>query len=499
MLLRSQPCEGGSVPYVPPLSLPPPATARGGSLDGLVAFLNTAAGLRVFKKAFRDNMLYKAQRYAELLERSHRAAEEALEVINLKMPDLKRAARIEADDRSDHWNIFETVSGPYREAKGRSSQFEAVLKRARARLTGTMAFDRVTADDAAKGLRDDLVSALERLSNFAAQGHIVAKVVDIVASFLKDPRLFRTKLLNFMMMGGAGTGKTTLAEAIGDVLAKAGMFVGNNLIEAGRGELVGQYMGETVAKTRSFLVSNLDAGVIFVDEAYAITPWEDGKPESYGTEAATAMVEFMTRYQGLYCLITAGYERDMTRYFLPANEGLDRRFPNKFVLADMSPDELVLVFKRQLLRAQGLTVPNAGSPLASERYFSPAAYAYLRGLLAVAMQGDTSYADEVDPRTRRTYRRVRTFRPRWECLHRVFEHQAGAMANLADEAVTVLYATIRFEDVLAAQRRKGRAARPPIREQGVQTMRDIVVQRIRSMAFSDVDAFLRELEQVERG
>ena len=50
---------------------------------------------------------------------------------------------------------------------------------------------------------------------------------------------------------------------------------------------MGQYMGETVTKTRNFLVNNLDNGVIFIDEAYAITPWEDGKPESYGTEATT--------------------------------------------------------------------------------------------------------------------------------------------------------------------------------------------------------------------
>ena len=61
-----------------------------------------------------------------------------------------------------------------------------------------------------------------------------------LSSFIKDPRLFRTRLMNFVLMGGAGTGKTTLAQAIGDVFARSGMFVGDNLILAGRGELVGQ-------------------------------------------------------------------------------------------------------------------------------------------------------------------------------------------------------------------------------------------------------------------
>ena len=111
--------------------------------------------------------------------------------------------------------------------------------------------DLVGDDDAIYGLREDLVDALETLGRFTAQGHIVTKVAEIVAAFLKNPKLFRVKLMNFMMMGGAGTGKTSIAEAIGDVFARAGMFVGNRLIQAGRAELVGQYEGQTVARTRN--------------------------------------------------------------------------------------------------------------------------------------------------------------------------------------------------------------------------------------------------------
>ena len=87
-------------------------------------------------------------------------------------------------------------------------------------------------------------------------------------------------------------------------------------------------------------MANLDRGVVFIDEAYALTQWSDGKPEGYGSEAVSAMVEFMTRYKGLYCLLAAGYEREMTRYFLPTNPGLPRRFPYRFVLHDLTPDEL---------------------------------------------------------------------------------------------------------------------------------------------------------------
>ena len=463
-----------------------------GDIHGLVKILSSPAGLRMFKKAYRENMLYKIQRYSDLLERCQKDVSDAMDVIRIKMPDLKRAASIKTDDSSDNWHIFDSISGPYTRAKEQASQFEAILNRARERLTGTMEMDRVTSDDIVKDHRDALVQALRRLGAFSSQPHIIANVVDVVASFIKDPRLFRTRLMNFMLLGNAGTGKTSIAEAIGDVLAKAGIFVGNNLTMAGRGELVGQYMGETVTKTRQFLMSNLDNGVIFIDEAYAITPWEDGKPESYGTEATTAMVEFMTRYPGLYCIITAGYEKEMIRYFLPANEGLSRRFPNKFVLRTLSPVEMVEIFKRQLRRAQGMQDTEDDT-----EYFSTDAYEYLERLIEVCTEGRVTHADEIDPCTRRTYKKVRTFEPSWDYMFRVFEHHAGSMTTLADEAITVLYTTISFRDVITSQKKKGRHSRPTIRRQGIDVMRRAVIQRIRNMAFSDISLFLNQLAHVE--
>ena len=470
------------------------ASVPASSLPDLMAYLSSNPGLRIFKRAYRENMLYKVSRYEDLLIHAQRGVADAMDVIRLKVPELKRAAGLPQANTSDNWHIFDSISGGYQAATDQASRMEAILNRARERLTGSMAFDRVTTDDVAKVHRDALVGALERLYTFSAQAHVIAHVVDIVASFLKDPRLFRTKMMNFMLLGSAGTGKTTLAEAMGDVFAKAGMFVGNNLVIAGRGELVGQYMGETVTKTRQFLVGNLDNGVIFIDEAYAITPWEDGKPESYGTESATAMVEFMTRYPGLYCIITAGYEREMVRYFLSSNEGLDRRFPHKFVLRTLAADEMIVIFQRQLVRAQGLALPNDD---VVPRYFSNDAYCYLRALIAVSLQGEISYVDEFDNATRRSYKRVRQFRPTFEYMYRIFAHQAGSMANLADEAITVLYTTLNFADVARCYKKKGRPARPDLPQQGISTMKRIVVQRIRNMALSDSDVFLRQFQQVQ--
>lgn len=466
------------------------------SLQTLVELLQSAHGLRMFKRAYRENMLYKVGRYTELLERAQRDVTDAIDVIRIKMPDLKSAANVPPNDNSDNWHIFESISGAYQSATDQASRFEAILNRARERLSGSMEFDRVTSDDIAKDHRDSLVKALEELTAFTVQSHVVENVVDVVSSFIKDPRLFRTRLMNFMLMGGAGTGKTTLAQTIGDVFARAGMFVGDKLVLAGRGELVGQYMGETVTKTRNFLIGNLDSGVIFIDEAYAITPWEDGKPESYGTEATTAMVEFMTRFPGLYCIITAGYEREIVRYFLPSNEGLSRRFPNKFVLNSMTPEQLMRVFQRQLVRAQGYSITHDET---TSNFFTDDACEYLMRIVDISMEGDVTYCNERDPGTRREYTHVRHFRPRWGCMYKLFEHQAGSMANLADEAITVLYTTLSFKEVISFHKRKrAKHSRPPIRRQGIPTMQRILTRRIHNIALSESDEFVRQFREIER-
>lgn len=457
----------------------PEEAAEASSLDELIAVLSTDEGRATFVRAFRANMAYKVERYAELQERAEELVAREQEVIAVKRPRLKEAAGLDAKDKSDDWSIFDSISQNYREARDRASQFEAIRERAQERLCGD-------ADAAA------LVEALQRLTIFSCQHHILRRVVDLVASFLKDPRLFRRRMMNFIFMGGAGTGKSMISAAIGDVFAKAGMFVGSRLIEAGRAELVGQYEGQTVARTRDFLMANLDCGVIFIDEAYAITPWQDGKPEGYGSEATTAMVEFMTRFQGLYCIITAGYEREMTRYFLPTNEGLSRRFPYKFVLRDMPPPALVRVFQRQMLEMQGLPAPVGEGALASEDYFSAEAYRYLSRLLSLATDGTVEHVSEEDAATRRRYDRVRRFHPRWPRLYEVFEHQAGAMELLAYEAITVLMATVTFDEVA------GGGARTGFRRQPTCVMRQVIEHRIEGMALSEADSYLDELARVEQ-
>lgn len=469
------------------------------NLRELTMLLQTPGGLKMLKTAYRSNMEFKIERYGDLLVVAEQEVQKHLDVINLTVPELKRLAGVKDD--SDNWQIFESVNSQYKEAKARAASFEAIRERARDKMTGTMSYEEVRSSDQIKTVRDELLTNLKRLTNFtSSQPHVVRKVVDIVGSFIKDPTIFRKKLMNFMLCGGAGTGKTTLAKEIGKVFASAGLFVSGSVIEAGRAELVGQYEGQTVARTRDFLVSNLDNGIVFIDEAYAITPWDKGKPEGYGSEAATAMVEFMTKYPGLYCIIVAGYERQMTRYFLGSNEGMSRRFPNKFVLKDFKSDDLMLVFKRKLLEIQEIPISDGkGAPLESETYFSKEAWDYLAAIIEESIQGETLHSDEYDDSTRKTYKNVLTFMPLHNYMYSLFENQAGSMYLLADEAVTVLMTKIAYDDVIMAQKKAGAGSRPVFRTQGIDVMKTIVRERIRTMALSNAGDFLTELATMERG
>lgn len=467
------------------------------NLRELIGVLLTPKGVRMLKSAYRENMNFKVAKYDELLREAQQEVDHEAALLTNKTPDLKRASMVTGDD--SNWQIFERIGQRYMDATDRVASFTAIKRQAVERLAGSMGVEDVRSNDAVYRLRDSLVTALRNLANFSSQPHIVATTVDIVGAYLKNPKLIQTKFLNFMMVGPAGTGKTTIAKAIATTFAAAGMFVGGKVTEAGRAEFVGEYEGQTVARTRNFLVSHLDRGVVFVDEAYALTQWDKGKPEGYGSEAVTAMVEFTTKYKGLYCLITAGYEKEMTRYFLPTNPGLTRRFPYRFVLRDLGPDDLMHVFMRTLLTEQGKEVPAGRAvPLESERYFTEEAWDYLRSLLAACTEGTMYFdAEEYDASTNKTYQNVARFVPRYPLMYALFENQAGSMTNLAEEAITVLMRTVTYEEAITVQQRTRGIARASIRTQDGVVMRDIIVQRISNSALSQADQVLHELGVVE--
>ncbi|MBW8485835.1 AAA family ATPase [Actinomadura parmotrematis] len=145
---------------------------------------------------------------------------------------------------------------------------------------------------------------------------------------------------HMLFTGDPGTGKTVVARLLARIYKDLGVLSSGHLVEVGRGDLVGQYLGETAQKTRA-TVQRAVGGVLFIDEAYALTQSDLG--EDYGAEAIAELVKALEDHRDDLVVIAAGYEADMAR-FASANPGLASRFPTTVRFPDFTDAELVDIF-----------------------------------------------------------------------------------------------------------------------------------------------------------
>ena len=142
--------------------------------------------------------------------------------------------------------------------------------------------------------------------------------------------------LHSLFLGNPGTGKTTVARLVGEVLYQKGVIAKNKLIEVTRTDLVGTHIGHTAVKTREVLESAL-GGVLFVDEAYTLN---SGSSNDFGQEALDEILKFMEDHRDDIVIIFAGYTKEMGE-FLNMNSGLRSRIPNTFDFEDYTEEEIV--------------------------------------------------------------------------------------------------------------------------------------------------------------
>ena len=213
------------------------------------------------------------------------------------------------------------------------------------------------------GAVDEIKQELDELVGLAPVKEYVFGLADnIQVQQRRAAAGFKTASLSMHMIftGNPGTGKTTIARLVARYLKAIGALKGGQLIEVGRGDLVGRYTGHTAPLTNSVIESAL-GGVLFIDEAYSLYR---GEQDSFGLEAIDTLVKGMEDHRDELVVVLAGYTREM-EVFLTANSGLASRFPNKIEFPDYTADELlditnVLAKGKGYRLAEGCTFPLLG-------------------------------------------------------------------------------------------------------------------------------------------
>ena len=146
--------------------------------------------------------------------------------------------------------------------------------------------------------------------------------------------------MNFVLKGNQGTGKTSIARKMGEVLQAMEILPTSRVMEVSRATLVGKYMGET-PKIVNNVCDKAMGGILFIDEAYTLSSEHD----QYGKEAIDTLMKRMEDDRGKFVVIAAGYKDEMET-FLAVNPGLASRFTHKMHIEDYNEDELVAIFKQ---------------------------------------------------------------------------------------------------------------------------------------------------------
>lgn len=145
--------------------------------------------------------------------------------------------------------------------------------------------------------------------------------------------------LHMSFTGSPGTGKTTVALKMADILFRLGYVKKGHLITVTRDDLVGQYIGHTAPKTKEVLKRAM-GGVLFIDEAYYL--YKPDNERDYGSESIEILLQVMENQRDDLVIIFAGYKERMSSFY-ESNPGLSSRVANHVDFPDYSAEELLII------------------------------------------------------------------------------------------------------------------------------------------------------------
>jgi probable Rubsico expression protein CbbX len=236
--------------------------------------------------------------------------------------------------RTGHKQSGRTVAAPRRASRSRRRD-QATLLPADATVTLADVRRETGVDEVLAALDRDLVGLVPVKEKVAEIGSLL--LVDRVRLMfgLEAPR----PSLHMCFTGAPGTGKTTVALRMADLLHRLGYLERGQLVHAMRDDLVGRFIGHTAPRTRK-LLERARGGVLFIDEAYYLYRASD--PQDFGQEAIEILLQVMENERDQLVVILAGYADRMEEFFA-SNPGMGSRVAHHLDFAAYQVDELIAI------------------------------------------------------------------------------------------------------------------------------------------------------------
>lgn len=210
-----------------------------------------------------------------------------------------------------------------------------------------------------KEVLDDLGTDLVALEPVKRRIHEIAALLVIDRLRQAHGLSSERPTLHMSFTGNPGTGKTTVALRMAEILKRLGYLEKGHVVSVTRDELVGQYVGHTAPKTKE-VIKRSYGGVLFIDEAYYLHRPENER--DYGAEAIEILLQVMEADRDKLVVILAGY-RDRMDQFFESNPGMGSRVAHHVDFPDYDPAELMEIGELMVARASYRLSPDAEKAL----------------------------------------------------------------------------------------------------------------------------------------
>jgi SpoVK/Ycf46/Vps4 family AAA+-type ATPase len=206
-----------------------------------------------------------------------------------------------------------------------------------------------------------LKKSIQELDSLIGMHKVKEQIKELVSLVRYNREAGKSVLNNFYLhtvfVGNPGTGKTTVARILTTIYKSLGILERGHMVETDRQGLVAGYVGQTAIKTAE-KIDEAMGGVLFIDEAYALTMRATSTQGDFGEEAIQTLLKRMEDNRGRFFVFAAGYPDNMET-FLKANPGLNSRFDKILKFDDYSPDELLQIAISMLGEKEVFATPEA--------------------------------------------------------------------------------------------------------------------------------------------